>query len=235
VDKQSPATAVLEAIRADVAGGETVPVRICRACAGSMPIDGAALSLVGRESRIERVGSSNGAAGQLEELQTTLGEGPVFDAIDRCAPVLIDDLRIIDRHRWPLFTDAVAETDALALFVFPVHFGAVRLGALSLHVRTAGRLPSQTLGDALRVADVIALLFLGRDGELTEGFEEAWLDESSWSREVHQATGMLMVQLGVDVAEAFVRLRAHAFAHATPLSAIAGDVISGRLRVGDGA
>lgn len=235
MDNQSPEAAVLEAISADVAGGDKMPVRICKACARSMPVDGAALSLVGRESRIERVGSSDEMTGQLEELQMTLGEGPAFDAIARNAPVLINDLRVIDRHRWPLFAEAVSETNARSLFVFPVHFGAVRLGALSLHGRTAGRLPSQTLADALRVADVIALLFLGRDGDLTEDFEQEWLDESSWSREVHQATGMLVAQLGVGVADAFVRLRAYAFAQEMPLSAAARDVISRRLRIGDGA
>ena len=235
VDKQSPEAAVLEAIRADAAGGETTPVRICRACVVHMPIDGAALSLLGKESQIERVGSSDETTGRLEELQTTLGEGPAFDAVSLSAPVLIDDVRSVDLNRWPLFLGAIAGESACSMFVFPLQFGAVRLGALSLYRRSHGRLPGTALAAALRVADVIAMLFLGREGDLTEDFAEEWLDESSWSREVHQATGMLIAQLGIGAEESFVRLRAHAFAQGRPLSDVARDVISRRLRIGDGA
>jgi hypothetical protein len=39
------------------------------------------------------------------------------------------------------------------------------------------------------------------------------------------------VQLGVSVADALVRLRAHAYAEARPLSDVAGDVVAGRLRL----
>ena len=41
---------------------------------------------------------------------------------------------------------------------------------------------------------------------------------------------MISVQLGVTLEEAFVRLRAHAFAADTPLNDIAGDVVSRLLR-----
>lgn len=234
MDRQTPEAAVLESIRADAADGEAMPVRICRACVAHMPIDGAALSLIGQGSRIEPVGSSDEATGRLEELQTALGEGPAFDAMARSAPVLIDDLRSVGLSRWPLYSAAMVHEDVSSIFVFPILFGAVRLGALSFYRREQGRPPRATVAAALRVADVIAMLFLGRDGELTEDFAEEWLDESSWSREVHQATGMLIAQLGLGASDAFVRLRAYAFAHGVPLSEVARSVISRDLRIGDG-
>ena len=49
--------------------------------------------------------------------------------------------------------------------------------------------------------------------------------------EVHQATGMISLQLGVSMDEAFVRLRAHAFVAGRPLRAVAGDVVTRRLRL----
>lgn len=45
--------------------------------------------------------------------------------------------------------------------------------------------------------------------------------------EVHQATGMISARLGVSVDEAFVRLRAHAFAEPRRLR----DVVARRLRL----
>src|SRR5437763_51787 len=48
--------------------------------------------------------------------------------------------------------------------------------------------------------------------------------------EVHQATGMITVQLGVTVAVALVRLRAYAYAHDRRLRDVAADVVARRLR-----
>lgn len=233
MDSSGPVAAVLEAIRDTAVSGKSVPVRICWACAETMPIDGAAICLIGGNSQIEPVGSSDESTAQLEELQVTLGEGPAFDAIARNEPVLVEDLRVVDPNRWPLFAQAIVDRYARSMFVFPLQFGAVRLGALTLYRRVPGHLSATELSDALRVGDVIAMLFLGRDGDLRGDFEQQWLDESSWTREVHQATGMLVVQFGASAAEAFVRLRAHAFAQGMPLSDVARDVISRRVRLGD--
>jgi AmiR/NasT family two-component response regulator len=51
--------------------------------------------------------------------------------------------------------------------------------------------------------------------------------------EIHQATGMLAVQLGVGLDEAFVRLRAHADADGRPLRQLAREVVDGHLRLED--
>jgi AmiR/NasT family two-component response regulator len=52
---------------------------------------------------------------------------------------------------------------------------------------------------------------------------------------VHQATGMISVQLGVSLEEALARLRAHAFAASAALGDVAGDVVNRRLRFDPGA
>jgi ANTAR domain/GAF domain len=81
-----------------------------------------------------------------------------------------------------------------------------------------------------------------RDGQHTGGRYEdgdrgqphqsdgAWWDGLSSNRaEVHQATGMILAQLGVPAQDAFVRLRAYAFAAHRPLAEVARDVVAGRL------
>jgi AmiR/NasT family two-component response regulator len=45
-------------------------------------------------------------------------------------------------------------------------------------------------------------------------------------REVHQATGMLTVQLDVTATEAFLRLRAHSFATGRAIQDVAHDVVA---------
>jgi AmiR/NasT family two-component response regulator len=49
---------------------------------------------------------------------------------------------------------------------------------------------------------------------------------------VHQATGMVAEQLRITVTEALIRLRAYAFAQDRPLTDIANDVVTARLRFG---
>jgi hypothetical protein len=202
-----------------------------------MPVDGAALSLMPEASRLEQVGSSDAMTSGIEELQATVGEGPAIDAFESGAPILIPDLDALD-GRWPAFADASATREQRAMFVFPLQLGAIRLGTLTLYRRDKGQLSPDTMADALRVADVIAMLLMGSKGDLVGDFAEQWLNESSWTREIHQATGILISQLGVGAEEAFVRLRAFAFAQDLSLSAVARSVVDGRVRLpaldGDG-
>ena len=52
---------------------------------------------------------------------------------------------------------------------------------------------------------------------------------------VHQATGMISVQLDVSLEEALARLRAHAFAQGTALGEVAAEVVGRQLRFDAGA
>jgi hypothetical protein len=59
--------------------------------------------------------------------------------------------------------------------------------------------------------------------------DQAW--DRSWGNraEIHQATGMVVAQLGVSAADALARLRAHAFAEQRLLGDVARDVVARRL------
>jgi hypothetical protein len=60
--------------------------------------------------------------------------------------------------------------------------------------------------------------------------EWQWPDNSSSGRaEVHQATGMVLAQLGISATEALARLRGHAFVEQRLLIDVARDVVSRRL------
>jgi hypothetical protein len=51
--------------------------------------------------------------------------------------------------------------------------------------------------------------------------------------EVHQATGMISDRLDVGLDDAFVRLRAHAFAAERPVHDVSRHVVAGRVRFDD--
>jgi len=99
---------------------------------------------------------------------------------------------------------------------------------LDLYRRAPGALSATQMRDALSAADAATLILLGLRSD--PGEEQAW-DRSWGSRaEIHQATGMVVAQLGISAADALARLRAHAFAEQRLLSEVARDVVARRLR-----
>ena len=113
---------------------------------------------------------------------------------------------------------------------FPLRLGGVRLGALTLYEPTPGGLSDDQHADALVMAGVVTEAILSSQAHApldTLSPELELLAEHG--AELHQATGMVSVQLGVSVAEALVRLRGHAYAGGRLLSEVAADVVARRL------
>jgi hypothetical protein len=76
---------------------------------------------------------------------------------------------------------------------------------------------------------VLSLQAEAAPGTLAPGLEGA----AAHRAEIHQASGMVAIQLQVPVAEALMRIRAHAFATSTPVTSIARDIVARRLRLTD--
>ncbi len=169
---------------------------------------------------------------ELEELQFTLGQGPGVDAASADAPVLVADLSSAgSRRRWPMFAPAAAERGIRAMYAIPVLAGAARLGVLDLYRLEAGLPDDGDLADVMAYADAVLVLSLDHRGGVDADMENLGAVGLATRRaEVHQATGMMSVQLGVDVTNALVRLRAHAYLHDLGLAEVAAEVVARRLR-----
>ncbi len=174
--------------------------------------------------------ASNPFAASLEELQFTSGAGPGVDAYTDGIPVLECDLEAAT-ERWPGFCGSAVAAGARAAFSFPLRLGAARLGALSVYQSGAGPLDDDVYADALVLADVVTRGLLAAHATVPAGSSAVGLgDDGTFDVTVHQASGMVSVQLEVGVGEALARLRARAFADDTPVTALAADVIARRLR-----
>lgn len=96
----------------------------------------------------------------------------------------------------------------------------------------SGALNSDQLAQGLVLADLASQVVLAvQAGAPADGVHELLAGEPPHWAEVHQATGMVSVQLGVSMDEAFVRLRAHAFAQGRALREVSKDVVTRRLRL----
>jgi hypothetical protein len=170
---------------------------------------------------------------RLAELQLTLGEGPCRDVLATGAPVLARDLDDDQPcRRWPAFTPEACQAGAGAVFAFPLMIGVIRAGVLGLYRGSAGPLDSRQLGDCLLLADTATVLLLdGVDGTADGGAGGRPPDLVLHQAEIDQATGMVMVQVGVTAAGAFARLRAYAYARDRRLADVASDIVGRRLRL----
>ncbi len=203
--------------------------RVCLALTAQTGQSGAAVTLMTAAGSQGVAAASDDRSRALGELQFTTGEGPCHEAFAARRPVLISDLRGSSGDRWPGFRSAALQSGVLAVFAFPLHVGGVALGVLDVYALATGSLTAEEVATNLTYAQIATEILLdGRltmdSGELAPGLATA-LDSRS---EIHQAQGMVMVALGVTLAEALVRMRAHAFATTQPLIDLAHEIIAGR-------
>ena len=213
------------------------PISVAHLCAAAVTgvgVDGAGVTVMVSATVREAVHATDGIAAELEELQLTLGEGPCVDAFTGGGPALAVDLHVPEYlARWPAFAPAAVDRGARAVFALPLQIGAIRLGVLDLYRTRPGPLTPHELADALGYAETAGILLLDTAaGAQIDTAELAWQhdDPTAHQAVVHQATGMILVQLGVSAEAAFARLRGYAFAHARPLSEVARSVVDRRLR-----
>jgi hypothetical protein len=133
--------------------------------------------------------------------------------------------------RWPVFSPLAVDAGARAVFAFPLRVGSVRLGALNLYRDQPGPLSDDQLADALVMADAVAQWILDVQADAPPGTVSRTLDAGAdFHFAVHNAAGMVSVQLDVSITEALVRLRAAAFGSGRSLDDLAQDVIARRIR-----
>ena len=209
------------------------PRRLCAACVDVLGVSGAGITLMsGRNSG--PVCASDTRTGLLEELQFSLGEGPCQDAFRSGSPISEPDLRSSHIDRWPNYTSPALAIGARGVFAFPLIAGASRIGVLTLYQEDAGALSDEQTADSVMMADLLAQTMLSVQARADpEVLADSLTDESAHRAEVHQATGIVAVQLGVDTAEALVRIRAHAFAVDRRIAEVADDIVAGRVRLDD--
>jgi len=221
------------AAMADIEGDQlSVLDRLCAAAVTLLSLRGAGISLMVEGELRGSVGASDPRIAAVQELQFELGEGPCVDAWASMEPVLEPDLAAPARVRWPAFGPAGAEAGVSAVFAFPLRLGAIRIGVLVLYRDRAGGLSADELAYGLVLADLATWLILGVQSHASEdSLHEVLAGEPPHWAEVHQATGIVSVQLEVPLDEAFVRLRAHAFSAGRSLREIAREVVAHRLRL----
>jgi hypothetical protein len=125
--------------------------------------------------------------------------------------------------------DGAACAGVEAVFAFPLRVGAINVGVLDLYRDQPGELSAEDLAAALMAADAAALALHYLDIDGGNAFADNDDLRASYQMQVHQATGMVMAETSVTIEQAFLMLRARAFADGRSLADLATDVVARRV------
>ena len=214
---------------ADLQGLTAALQRVCRAATAALGQRGAAVHVMAESDAAGVAACSDPDARAVAEMQFTANEGPAWVAFRTRRPVLVPLLDAA-HDRWPGFASLALVRGVRAVFSFPLQQGAVFLGVLDLYADRAGSLDADGLAMGAGFARAATDLLLDGDtvdraGELDAGLSASLVDRAR----IHQAQGMVMVDLRITLAEALSRMRARAFASDTTLLDVADEVIAGIL------
>jgi ANTAR domain len=207
-------------------------VGLVLACVQLLGVTGAGIMLMVNGQHRGTLAASDDAILAVEALQFSLDDGPCFETYRTGRPVSEPQLARPEIARWPGFAGPAVEAGVQAIFAFPLQIGAIQIGALDVYSDRPGDLGAQQVGDALNVAAVVTHAVLELQAGSPPGVFASELLVKSNQAVVHQASGMMSVQLGVSIGEAMIRLRSYARDREQPINDIARDVVDGSLAIG---
>jgi hypothetical protein len=208
--------------------------RLCKVCVAQVGVDGAALSAVA-DGESQVLDASDAETAMISSLQFELGEGPCLDALASFQLASHPDLTRSDAlGRWPAFSSAVRARGIAAVFAFPLVNGGLAIGTLDIYNRRAGPLEPDQTADAQLLASLATLAVERPDN--ASGIDEVGVavePSAPWAHSaiVHNACGMVSVELGISVDDALLRLRALAFVQGRSVTQLARAVVSRQLTI----
>jgi hypothetical protein len=231
----NPVADILREVRSEELPSDADPStrslrRLCQVATRLVGAQGVAVNVVATDGAPQLVAASDGVERPLDGLQQITGDGPGSEAFETSRPVLVPDLDELDPARWPGYVAAARANGIHAVFAIPLQVGAVRLGSLELYRSAAGGLSADELTNAFSLADAAVTLLLDEHFPV-EGAVTGPPASLPYRAEIFHAQGMVMMQLGVSLHEAMLRLRAHAFVNDADLADVARQVVNHQLRL----
>ena len=211
---------------------ELLPVQLARACARTLGVDAAGLSVSAGEEGRAPLGASSPTADLAERLQFTAGDGPCETAHRDQEPVFAAATDL--ERRWPAFARLLAEhTPYRAVVALPIGETLARPGAMDLFFTDENTVPDLDVFEAMAVGD-LACAALG-DAAVWAPWSPrggpAWLHgPAAESRaRVWTAIGRVAMAREVSAPAALDVLRSAARAAGRTVDDLAGDVVAGRV------
>lgn len=191
--------------------------------------DAAGLMLADQRGHLQVVAATTHQARLLELFELQTSQGPCLDCFHSGVPVVNVDIEQVEA-RWPMFAQASTEAGFQSVHALPLRLRNVTIGAMNLFCADRSTLTPDDVAIGQALADVATIgLLQERAVRQSEMLAEQLQTALNSRILVEQAKGVLAERAGIDVDQAFERMRAHSRSMRLPLSNVAGSVVSGAL------
>jgi GAF domain-containing protein len=198
-------------------------------CVDLLGVSAAGVMLASPAGSLALVASSSEAMRLLELFELQEQEGPCLDAFRTGEPVGHEDLQA-GAGRWPSFSAAALRAGFASASALPLRWRELTLGALNLLSVTRAPMAKADVIVARAFADLATLSIVQHRADAEAQRLNEQLSAALTSRVViEQAKGVISERAGVDLAEAFSRLRAYARNRNQRLTDVAWAAIDGTL------
>jgi GAF domain-containing protein len=205
--------------------------RLADGCVDVLDVGAAGLMLTAPDGALRVMASSSEAMRVLELLELQAQEGPCLDCFRSGEPVVNEDLEM-SMDRWPQFAPAALAAGFRTVHALPMRLRGAVIGGLNLFTVDAHDIRPADLEAAQALADVATIALLQHRAAREAQVLNEQLNEALNSRIViEQAKGIIAERKGVDMGQAFDRLRRHARNHNLLLADVARGVIVGTVSV----
>ena len=199
-------------------------------CVSLLGVSAAGVMLASPVGSPGLVASSSEAMRLLELFELQEQEGPCLDAFRTGEPVGHEEDLEAGSGRWPSFSAAALQAGFRSASALPLRWREVTIGALNLLSVTRAPMAEADVIVARAFADLATLSIVQHRASAEAQHLNEQLSAALTSRVViEQAKGVICERAGVDLAEAFFRLRAYARNHNLRLTDVARAAIDGTL------
>lgn len=204
---------------------EPLSGRLCDAYRELAGVDAAALTVHYETSHRVTLSTTNDVAQRLEDLQDVVGEGPGHTAA-ASGQVEVCAVPGTASSRWSMFIEAAQDiVEPTVIHAVPMRPRLDVLGVITLYQSSRPDPLSLERSQLQFLANVVGAVLLGEADASSGETSGPWLSRAT----VHQATGMVIAQLGVSPDDALAVLKAHAYGQQTTLDEVATAVVARRV------
>lgn len=192
-------------------------------------VSAAGLMLVAPEGDLRLAASSSEAMRVVELFELQAQQGPCLDCYRTGEPVVNQDLAVVN-GRWPNFAPVALEAGFRSVHALPLRLRGQVIGAVNLFRADEGAMDGVDVLAGQALADMATIAILQHRAAVESQVLNEQLNFALNSRVlIEQAKGVLAERAGLDMEQAFARLRNHARSHNLRLVDVAQSVIDRSL------
>lgn len=200
-------------------------------CVDIVDVAAAGIMLAAGGAELRVVASSSEAMRLLELFEAQSDEGPCVDCYRTGEPIVNLELDEAD-SRWPRFAPKALEAGFRSVHALPMRLRGQTIGALNMFMVEQGPMRPSDVVAAQALADVATIAILQHRAASDAQVLTDQLTQALNTRIViEQAKGVVAERAGLDMEQAFGRLRRHARSHELLLTDVARAVSSKTLPV----